>query len=401
MSELSLEALHGLTERDLKLLVRELLEAEDTQFVSASQPATSAGVVSSEQEAGPLLVREASETALVEAHRSGRSPLAGMSLQRAAMRASTFGASRAVVFLTGTLDADRQAALADVLAEVDRGTGVEVRLVDAQELLRRLQPHTELTRKYFPSEREAQEAADEQNIPQLIVRAANVVAHKPAATPIRAGGNVLRLVWTTGAVLVLIWVPVEVDPLTARWIGGIGLGLIALGVSLAQLFRPDVEYRAYLADSVMDALIPVKDEMAVRRDLTAGRYGNGPAGLALDTLKRLPSALVRASTQTALLLFLVTCSLSYLLLWAVDAQTCAEATGACKGAFAGLPEQARLGDFMNLAVHAAFFEVPDNIKPASRLARGLLGAEFVSSAVLLGSYAAFFGFTGVQQSNAR
>jgi hypothetical protein len=62
----------------------------------------------------------------------------------------------------------------------------------------------------------------------------------------------------------------------------------------------------------MDAVIPVKDELAVRREITTAE-GTGPVRLLLDTLKRLPGAAVRAGTQTALLLFLLTSCFGYML----------------------------------------------------------------------------------------
>lgn len=373
--------LRGLTQHEWRDLIAALLEAEGIEWISGPVPREPDFREDGEREPtetpAPLLARADGVQVLVEAHRSGRTVLDGVSLQGVALRASEQHAEQAWVFVTGSLDAERQSVMADILTTIRRGTGVEIKLYDGEQLAGRVSRHPALASAYFPTEAEAEESAREQRISPLVVRAASFVA--PRTRDARGPFAVRRLAWTAALVFALIWLPVKVDQGEARLIGGLGLLLIALAAGLAN--RADQWDRAS-ADSVMDALIPTKDEMAVRRGVTTKIYGNGPAGLVVDTLKQIPVALVRTSTQTALLLFLVTCALTYLLLWGLDS-----------GAFAGVGQEAQLGDFMNLAGHAAFFNLPGDIDPESRVARGLVGAEFVLSAVLLGSYAAFFGFT--------
>lgn len=372
---------------DLTSLVCELLTAEHAGVLSAQ------GV--EESQADVLLLQEqGGGQRLIQAHRSLGTPLGGLSLPGIAARAMSVGVSHASVFLSGVLDAERQTALGPLLMKVRSGTGVSVELIDAQELLTRLVAQPPVAARYFPTETDAEEAAERQDIPRALVRIAYAVAPKPSDAPSPSVRRErLRLSWTAGGVLLLIWLPVKLDPGQARLVGGVGLGVILLAVLVAQVATSTGDRRARPPDSVMDALLPIKDELAVGRSVTMARLGSGPTGITVDILKQLPSVLLRASTKTALLLLLVGCSCAYLLLWGVDSGACAT-TAHCAHAFVGPADRASAGDFMNLAVGAAFFNPPSNIQPASRFARALVGAEFVLSAVLLGSYAAFFGFGG-------
>lgn len=393
MPEPTLAGIQSLGGGDLSSLVHELLSAEGVGVLSAHRDEA--------DQAESFILERLDGRRLIEAHHSRGTPLGGLSLPSIAARATSAGLSEASVFLSGALDTERRAALSPLLARVKSGTGVSIELVDAQELLARLVAQPQIAARYFPTETDAEEAAEQQDIPRALVRIAYAVAPKPSDAPSRAvGRDRLRLLWTASVVLLLIWLPLSLDPDQARVAGAAGLGVIVLAVLVAQLSRSTSAKSAHPPNSVMDVLLPIKDELAVGRSVTMARLGSGPAGIVVDILKQLPSALVRTSAQTALLVFLVGWCFAYLLLWGVDPGACAS-TADCSHAFAGQAEHARVGDFMNLAVHAAFFNVPDNIVPASRLARALMGAEFVLSAVLLGSYAAFFGFRGLRRSDDR
>lgn len=380
----------SLAEAELRLLVSDLLRAEGLKLRAPERVSGSPEVRTSE----PIIVEDQEDAPqLIEVHRSQGTALGGLSLPSLAARARHLEISDVTVYLSGVVDADRMSALESVAERMKSGTGVAFEFVDAEQLADRVAHHSKLMSRYFPSEADAALAGAEQDIPAGLIRLAYAVAPKPREHGrASAVSERLRLVWTVAVVAALIWDPVAVSPCQARWIGGIGLGAILIAVLIAQLNMRGVASRGSEPESVMDLLVPIRDEQAVGRDVTMSRLGSGPLGLTLDILKQSPAALVRMSTRTALVLFLVACSCVYVLLWSFDNGACTSGAD-CAHAFAGLGERARLGDFTNLAVHAAFFNLPDNIEPSSRLARALVGAEFVFSAVLLSSYAAFFGFS--------
>lgn len=198
-----------------------------------------------------------------------------------------------------------------------------------------------------------------------------------------------RVGWSVAAVLLFVSLPITVTPFEARWTGGLGLGLILLALGLAQYGKLRPGGRAPPVNSVMDALIPLDDEMAIRRNVTL--YGYGPAAMTVDFLRAIPEALVRAATGTGVVLFVAAFSLLYLLTWGVDPGVCHAATTACSGAYSGLGRRASVGGLVNLAVQGAFFNLSGTVAPASRFAQGLMDTEFLLSALLLVSYARLFG----------
>ena len=146
----------------------------------------------------------------------------------------------------------------------------------------------------------------------------------------------------------------------------------------------------------MSRVVPVKFAQSLRREIFSEPDWKIPAA---DYVKQLPGVLLTAITRTALLLFLTSCTLVYLLTWGLASGTCTRST--CKdGAFTMIGSHPHLGVFVDLAVQAAFFNLPSDISPNTSYAHGLIDAEFVLSAVLLGTYAAFYGFRTLGSSVA-
>lgn len=379
MPDLTIGRLGELTQEELDRLIAELLESEGVR-VEVRKATTD-----SDDEIDIPVVLTSDGTELLEVRKSGRSPLSGLSLPRLATRARALQVSRAKIYVTGEIDADRMAAYKAILDELQQGTGVIADIVDGSGIVARLGNQPQLAKKWFPTQEEVEEAAQAKGFPKPLTL---LLTHTPSAASARP--EYVRLIWTALVVGILVWMPLDLTPTCARWISGIGLGIIVIGVISTQLLRPDHETRREIGDAVMDLVLPVKRPSSFGRQVLKSQRGKwGPA--ALDYAKRLPGLILYAGARTALLLFLITFCFIYLLVWSLDPGMCGQ-EGCREAAFLSVGPTADFGEFMHLTVQAAFFNVPSEIQPGTSLTRGLVDAEFVLSAVLLGSYAAFFGF---------
>jgi hypothetical protein len=358
--------LQAVSSEDLQELVWQLLQSQ------GRPPA----IIASE---GPASLRvEEPEPALIVVHRAGggRSPLAGVSLTALRRQLIEADVRKAIVVTTGTYTVAQRAALELAIAEL---RPIEIDVLEGSSLLDWLTADTATRRAFFPNVEEASDAQEHINA-GLVRFGAGVLPREPATTPKGARGTILPLAWTVALVVVLISVPLEVDARCARIIGLAGIGIVALsvlgGYALGRWFeRPMGVWRG----APLSALIPIPDATTMLRALTRDPTWTGKKFCAF-LLIAVPLKGLTFVLRTGLMFFFAFFASVFLLLWGIDST-----------AFVGTGTHPSVGDFLYMAVQAAFFNQPADLAPVSRVARAAATGEFLVAATLVVSYAAALG----------
>lgn len=371
--QLERRELTEMTRADLERLIAAVLDAKVVAEVG--QPAV-------------LEINSTKTLVLVHRPRLGGRALSGVSVPGLAAQAKASGLASAVVVTTGVIETDRAEDLARALAKVRSATGVAVSVIDANELVSRVEEKPHVRERFFPVENDAPRIAATADASPRLVKAATAVAANPNQ-PHRRRYGWLRLLWSITVVVAIVALPIHVSAGRARLVALAGLAFLVVTqiVGLTATERIGTA-SGRVSNQLVEWFAPLPDSTAVLRRIGLGKPAARLivamiAGLVLLRVARLV-------VVSGFLAFLALFAFVYMLVWSYEPAACSAAAG-CSGAFVGLSGSPSLGDFLYLAVQCAFFNVPGDVSAASRLGRAVISGEFVASAALLVGFAASLG----------